>query len=155
MEQRVLGGSSIAVSAIGFGTWQLNNRLWDGPDAKASVRLVQTALAAGCYFFDVAPGYGDGAAETLLGQALHGRRHESVICTKFGHGGPKGEDFSIAGLRASLEGSLKRLQTDYVDLLLLHNPPAGQRWWQSSVDYCPTGYRWRRPPCVSSWRTRK
>jgi len=123
MEQRILGKSGIAVGVIGFGAWQLNNELWDGPDERTSIRLVQTALAAGCNFFDVAPGYGDGAGETLLGQALRGRRHESVICTKFGHGSQDGEDFSIAGLRASLEGSLRRLQTDYVDVLLLHNPP--------------------------------
>lgn len=123
MEQRQLGGSGIAASVIGFGAWQLNNALWGGPDERTSIDLVQAALAAGCNFFDVAPGYGDGAGETLLGQALRGRRQDAVVCTKFGHGGPGGEDFSINGLRSSLEGSLRRLRTDYVDVLLLHNPP--------------------------------
>jgi aryl-alcohol dehydrogenase-like predicted oxidoreductase len=123
MEQRILGNSGISVGVIGFGAWQLNNPLWGGPDEQTSIRLVQAALASGCNFFDVAPGYGNGASESLLGQALQRRRQDAVICTKFGHGGPDGEDFSIAGLRASLEGSLRRLQTDYVDVLLLHNPP--------------------------------
>jgi len=123
MEQRILGSSDIAVGVIGFGAWQLNNPLWGGPDERTSIRLVQAALASGCNFFDVAPGYGDGASETLLGQALRARRQDAIICTKFGHGGPDGEDFSIAGLHASLEGSLRRLQTDYIDVLLLHNPP--------------------------------
>ena len=122
MEQRALGRSGISVGVIGFGAWQLNNPVWGGPDEQTSIRLVQAALASGCNFFDVAPGYGNGASERLLGQALRHRRHEAVICTKFGHGGPGGEDFSVAGLRTSLEGSLGRLQTDYVDVMLLHNP---------------------------------
>ena len=124
MEQRQLGDSGIHVGAIGFGAWQLNNPMWGGPDNEASLRLVHAALAAGCNFFDTAPNYGDGASETLLGEALNGRRAEAVICTKFGHGGPEGEDFSVPGLRSSLEESLRRLQTDYIDVLLLHNPPA-------------------------------
>lgn len=124
MEKRLFGTSGLSVSFIGFGAWQLNNPMWGGPDANDSVRLVHAALSAGCNFFDTAPGYGDGASEVLLGQALKGRRREAVICTKFGHGGPDGEDFSVSGLRSSLEGSLRRLQTDHVDVLLLHNPPA-------------------------------
>lgn len=123
MEQRILGNSGIAVGVIGFGAWQLNNPLWGGPDERTSIRLVRAALASGCNFFDVAPGYGDGASETLLGQALREHRQDAVICTKFGHSAIAGEDFSVAGLHASLEGSLRRLQTDYVDVLLLHNPP--------------------------------
>jgi aryl-alcohol dehydrogenase-like predicted oxidoreductase len=123
MEYRHFGDTGLRVSAIGFGAWQLNNPMWGGPDEKESIRLVHAALAAGCNFFDTAPGYGDGASETLLGAALHGRREDALICTKFGHGGPDGEDFSVAGLRSSLEGSLQRLQTDHVDMMLLHSPP--------------------------------
>jgi aryl-alcohol dehydrogenase-like predicted oxidoreductase len=59
----------------------------------------------------------------LLGKALRGRREQAVLCTKYGHADPQHADFSAAGLRPSLEGSLRRLQTDYVDVLLLHNPP--------------------------------
>lgn len=124
MQYRLLGRSGIRVSAIGFGAWQLNNPLWGGPDEAASLRLVQAALVGGCNFFDTAPGYGDGASERLLGQALQGRRDAAVVCTKFGHGAGAEPDFSAAGLRPALESSLRRLRTDRVDVLLLHNPPA-------------------------------
>lgn len=124
MQYRLLGRSGIRVSAIGFGAWQLNNPLWGGPDEAASLRLVQAALDGGCNFFDTAPGYGDGASERLLGQALQGRRDAAVVCTKFGHGAGAEPDFSAAGLRPALESSLRRLRTDRADVLLLHNPPA-------------------------------
>jgi len=84
---------------------------------------VHAALAAGCNFYDTAPGYGDGSSEELLGKSLRGRRQDAVISTKYGHADPESMDFSSGGLRASLEASLRRLQTDYVDVLLLHNPP--------------------------------
>ena len=124
MDYRLFGKTGLHVSALGFGGWQLNNSLWAGPDDTASIQLVQAALAAGCNFYDTAPGYGNGASEQLLGKALKGRRPEAVLCTKYGHADPAEMDFSASGLRASLEASLRRLQTDYVDLLLLHNPPA-------------------------------
>jgi aryl-alcohol dehydrogenase-like predicted oxidoreductase len=124
MQHRPFGTTGLHVSPIGFGAWQLNNPLWGGPDEAESIRLVHAALDAGCNFFDTAPGYGDGASEQLLGQALRGRRHATVICTKFGHTGLNTKDFSVAALRPSLEESLRRLKTDYVDVLLLHNPPA-------------------------------
>jgi len=124
MQQRLFGNTGLRVSSIGFGAWLLNNPLQGGPDETESIRLVHAALDAGCNFFDTAPGYGDGASEQLLGQALRGRRREAVICTKFGHTGLHTKDFSVARLRPSLEGSLRRLQTDQVEVLLLHNPPA-------------------------------
>lgn len=124
MEYRPLGQTGLQVSAIGFGAWQLANPLWGGADERASVQLVLAALDAGCTFFDTAPGYSDGASERLLGEALQGRRGEAVLCTKFGHTGAHTKDFSPAALRPTLEDSLRRLRTDYVDVLLLHNPPA-------------------------------
>jgi aryl-alcohol dehydrogenase-like predicted oxidoreductase len=124
MRYRVLGRSGLKVSVIGFGAWQLSNPLWGGPDEATSVRLVQAALDGGCSFFDTAPGYGEGASERLLGQALRGRRDAAVICTKFGHTLEGESDFAAASLRPALEASLRRLQTDRVDVLLLHNPPA-------------------------------
>lgn len=123
MDYRQLGKTGLRVSAVGFGAWQLDNSIWGGPDEAASIELVQAALGAGCNFFDTAPGYGNGASERLLGKALKGRRGEAILCTKFGHADPKQMDFSAAGLRPSLEASLRRLQTDHVDVLLLHNPP--------------------------------
>jgi aryl-alcohol dehydrogenase-like predicted oxidoreductase len=123
MEYRPLGRTGLRVSAVGFGAWQLNNPIWNGPDEAASIALVHAALAAGCNFFDTAPGYGNGASEQLLGKALQGRRDAAVLCTKYGHADPRKVDFSAAGLRHALEASLRRLRTDYVDVLLLHNPP--------------------------------
>jgi aryl-alcohol dehydrogenase-like predicted oxidoreductase len=124
MLYRPFGKSGLSVSAIGFGAWQLNNPLWGGPDEAESVRLVHAALDGGCNFFDTAPGYGDGASEQLLGQALRGRHDAAVVCTKFGHTAKTENDFSVASLRPALEDSLRRLRTDHVDVLLLHNPPA-------------------------------
>lgn len=123
MEYRPLGNTGLRVSAVGFGAWQLANPIWAGPDEAGSVELVHAALAAGCNFFDTAPGYGGGASEQLLGRALQGRREKAVLCTKYGHADPRQANFSVTGLRPSLEASLRRLQTDHVDLLLLHNPP--------------------------------
>jgi aryl-alcohol dehydrogenase-like predicted oxidoreductase len=123
MDYRLFGTTGLRVSAVGFGAWQLNNSIWGGPDEAGSIELVQAALDAGCNFFDTAPGYGGGASEHLLGKALKGRRDKAVLCTKYGHADPQKMGFSAAGLRPSLEASLRRLQTDYVDLLLLHNPP--------------------------------
>jgi aryl-alcohol dehydrogenase-like predicted oxidoreductase len=123
MEYRLFGNTGLRVSAVGFGAWQLNNPLWSGPDEAASIHLVHAALAAGCNFYDTAPGYGDGSSEELLGRSLRGRRQDAVISTKYGHADPKRMDFSAGGLRVSLEASLRRLQTDYVDVLLLHDPP--------------------------------
>jgi aryl-alcohol dehydrogenase-like predicted oxidoreductase len=123
MRQRELGKTGIMVSEVGLGAWQLGNDLWGSGDEGEALRIVDTAIDQGCNFFDTAPGYGGGRSEILLGQALRGRREEVVICSKFGHT-PEGEsDFSAERLRESLEGTLERLQTDYVDVLLLHNPP--------------------------------
>jgi aryl-alcohol dehydrogenase-like predicted oxidoreductase len=123
MDYRPLGNTGIHVSAVGFGAWQLANPSWAGPDEAGSIELVHAALDAGCSFFDTAPGYGGGASEQVLGKALKGRRSQVVLCTKYGHADPRQADFSPAGLRPALEASLRRLQTDHVDLLLLHNPP--------------------------------
>jgi aryl-alcohol dehydrogenase-like predicted oxidoreductase len=123
MDYRPFGNTGLRVSAVGFGAWQLNNPIWGGPDEARSIELVQAALDAGCNFYDTAPGYGGGASEHVLGKALQGRRDKAVLCTKYGHADPDRANFSVAGLRASLETSLRRLQTDHVDVLLLHSPP--------------------------------
>lgn len=87
------------------------------------MQIVYKSLEAGCNFFDTAPGYGGGVSETILGKALKAaKRDEIVICTKSGYSADGVEDFSTAAIRPILETSLRRLQTDYVDILLLHNP---------------------------------
>ncbi len=124
MKLRPLGKTGIDVSEIGLGAWQLANPDWNLHDTADALRIVRASLEAGCNFFDTAPGYGYGNSEELLGQGLKGVRQDVVICTKFSHhGADGGDDFAAEQIRPVLEGSLRRLQTDYVDILLLHNPP--------------------------------
>jgi aryl-alcohol dehydrogenase-like predicted oxidoreductase len=123
MNLRPFGTTGMLVSEIGLGAWQLANPSWGIDDKEEALRIVDQSLAAGCNFFDTAPGYGNGVSETLLGQALKSARKDVIICTKFGYSPEGVENFSTDNIRPILEGSLRRLQTDYVDILLLHNPP--------------------------------
>jgi len=112
------------VSEIGLGAWQLANPDWGINDKKEALEIVQKSLEAGCNFFDTAPGYGGGRSEELLGEGLKSVRRDIIICTKFSHYNEDGSrDFDAQNVRPVLESSLRRLQTDYVDILLLHNPP--------------------------------
>lgn len=125
MKKRLYGNTGKYVSEIGFGGWQLGNtKDWEAMDEKSSLSLVHEALGRGMNFFDTAPNYGGGQSEILLGKALAGRRGDAVINTKFGHWPDGQSDYSAKRIRESVEGSLKRLQTDYVDSVLIHNPPA-------------------------------
>jgi aryl-alcohol dehydrogenase-like predicted oxidoreductase len=124
MKSRLLGQTGLRVAEIGLGAWQLGNSLWGGASEGQALRIVDAALDAGCNFFDSAPGYAEGRSEALLGQALLGRRDKAVLCSKFGHSAGGLADFSPAMLRPSVEASLGRLRTDFLDVLLLHNPPA-------------------------------
>jgi aryl-alcohol dehydrogenase-like predicted oxidoreductase len=113
------------VSEIGLGAWQLANQTdWGVHDQSEALKIVQKSLEAGCNFFDTAPGYGGGRSEELLGEGLKSVRKDIIICTKFSHYSADGtRDFDARNVRPVLEGSFRRLQTDYVDILLLHNPP--------------------------------
>lgn len=128
MLERSLGGTGIPVSEIGFGTWAIgggaNGMVAYGPsDDDESLRSLAEARALGCTFFDTSNLYGWGHAEELLGRAFAHRRQDVVLATKVGYVTPDGQqDFSADAVQRSLEGSLRRLQTDYVDLLQLHNP---------------------------------
>ena len=125
MNFRPLGSTGLSVSEVGFGAWQLQSGpTWSGMSATDAVRMVHRALDLGCNLFDTAPNYGDGESEALLGQALEGRRSEAVIVTKFGHGQDGQTSYEPSCLAPSLEGSLARLRTDHVDVLLLHSPPS-------------------------------
>jgi aryl-alcohol dehydrogenase-like predicted oxidoreductase len=114
-----------AVSAIGFGAWQLGiNSGWKEMTEAEAAALVQAAYEKGVNFFDTAPNYGRGTGELRLGKALKGYdRTKLVINTKFGHTDTGVTNYDAGSIRASLEGSLKRLQMDYVDSLLMHSPP--------------------------------
>lgn len=123
MRYREFGTTGLTVSEIGLGAWQLGNaKDWNGPDERESLAIIGAALEAGITFFDTAPNYAAGRSGELLGRGLRGHRDEVVLCTKFGHT-PEGTDFSAEALRGSVERSLRQLQTDVIDILLIHSPP--------------------------------
>jgi aryl-alcohol dehydrogenase-like predicted oxidoreductase len=124
MNTRQYGSTGKSVSEIGFGAWQLgNSQDWETMAESAAVELVHEALERGMNFFDTAPGYGLGTSEELLGKALAGKRSSAVINTKFGHDADGTTNYNADQIIRSVEGSLQRLQTDYVDSVLIHNPP--------------------------------
>lgn len=124
MNKRILGSTGLALSEIGFGAWQLcNSDSWGGMDEQTALRLIDEAIDGGINLFDTAPNYAATKSESILGRALKNRRDKVVLVSKFGHTpeGPKA--FTVDWFWESLDASLGRLQTDYLDVLLLHNPP--------------------------------
>ena len=128
MSNRIIfGATGLEVSPICFGTWQLSPRFW-GEQSKADVlAAMSTALDAGINFFDTADAYGDGYAETVLGEFLAGKPRESVvICTKvFNHFNPDGSrypDLTSAHIRQRCELQLQRMGLETIDLYLIHLP---------------------------------
>jgi aryl-alcohol dehydrogenase-like predicted oxidoreductase len=133
--QRTIGRSNIAVSALGMGCWAIGGPFWSGEtplgwgqvDDAESTRAIHKALELGVTFFDTANVYGAGHSERILGQALSGRRHEVVIATKFNGLFDEasrhilGADTTPPGIRQACEASLRRLNTDVIDLYQLHN----------------------------------
>lgn len=113
-----LGQTDISVSVVAMGCWALaGDQTW-GPQVEAdSKATIRAALDTGVNFFDTAEGYGDGASEIVLGRALAGRRHEAVIATKVSRA-----HLSSDEVQQACEGSLRRLQTDYIDLYQIHWP---------------------------------
>ncbi|MGH7829181.1 MAG: aldo/keto reductase [Candidatus Binatia bacterium] len=125
MEYRVLGKTDLRVSAIGLGTMVHAGHFGPMSDAD-SLSAIDAALDLGVNFIDTSDAYGAGYSETLLGKALKGKRDRVILATKGGNtmvGPNKGKtDFSAAYIGRVMDESLKRLQTDYVDLYQLHNP---------------------------------
>jgi L-galactose dehydrogenase len=122
MRYRPLGQTGFSVSAIGFGASSLGNEF--GPtDVDEGARAVRLAVERGVNFFDVSPYYGRTVAEDRLGRALEGCRDRVVLATKVGRYGrePDECDYSAARVASSVEGSLKRLRTDRIDLLQVHD----------------------------------
>lgn len=134
MDYRRLGKTELQVSEIGFGAWQLgNDNHWGGMTDQTAFELVAAALDQGCNLFDTAPNYALTRSETLLGQALKGRRDQVVLVSKFGHRADGTTDYGVEAFWDSLEGSLQRLQTDYLDVVLIHSPPLAQLNGQDPV----------------------
>ena len=115
MKMRILG--PLEVSVVGLGCNNFGRRV----DQSGTRAVVDAALDVGVSFFDTAESYGGGQSETFLGEALRGRREQVVLGTKFGGGGEVGYGKgSRQHIGRALEGSLKRLQTDYIDLYQHH-----------------------------------
>lgn len=137
MEYRVLGRTGLRVSALGIGSWQLGGTLridgrpdgYPDPGEAAVIDLVRGVGDLGVNLVDTAPVYGDGEAERRVGRAVRPDRDRWVLCTKFGvvrgTAGERVVDAGAPAIRPSLEGSLKRLGTDRVELFLYHAPPEG------------------------------
>ncbi len=121
MEYRRLGSSGLEVSAVGLGTNQFGTKL----DAEASAAVVRRAAELGINFIDTANSYGGTRSEEFIGRAIKGMRGQLILATKFGS--PQGEGPNRRGgsrrhILQSVEESLRRLGTDYIDLYQLHFP---------------------------------
>jgi aryl-alcohol dehydrogenase-like predicted oxidoreductase len=128
MEYRLLGGSGLKVSALSFGTGTFGGateffKEWGSTQVEEARRLIEVCFDAGVNLFDTADIYSNGRSEEVLGKALEGNRDKALISTKatfrFGDG-PNDVGSSRYHLRRSLEDSLRRLGTDYVDIYHLH-----------------------------------
>ncbi len=134
MEQRVLGKSGIKVSPIGLGCWAIGGQFYmDGKidgygdtDDRMSIAAIQSAMDLGINYIDTSDSYGIGHSERLVGEAIKGRRSQIVLSTKFGYIGSEGtktlQGYNVTPdyIERACDASLRRLQTDYIDLYLLH-----------------------------------
>ena len=142
MLRRSLGKSGIDASVVAFGAWAIGGWKWGGSDDNEAVRAIHTAIEKGIDFVDTAPIYGFGHSEEVVGRAIADRRDKVVLASKcgmrwdakvgryfFSHemqtpAGPKPVDIHVyldpASIRNEIEISLKRLKTDYIDLMQTH-----------------------------------
>jgi myo-inositol catabolism protein IolS len=124
MEFRQFGRTSLKISALGFGCWEIGGT-YGSVDETQFQRAVHTAIDAGITCFDTAEAYGMGVSEEALARALGSRRNDVVIATKFGVGYeemPNRRDSTRKRVLASIDKSLQRLRTDHVDIYLVHWP---------------------------------
>lgn len=132
MKYRPLNGTPLEVSEVGFGVWTVGTTWWGVQDRAAGIALLRRAFELGITFFDTGDTYADGAAETILAEALGDVREDIVVATKFGYDiyseaarpnqRERPHDWSPGYMRRALEGSLTRLGTDRIDYYQLHNP---------------------------------
>jgi aryl-alcohol dehydrogenase-like predicted oxidoreductase len=123
MERRILGATGISVSEMALGAMMFG--AGGNPDHNESIRVIHAALDAGINLVDTADVYSSGESETIVGQAIKGRRDEVVLATKFGL--PMGADPNRSGgsrrwINHAVEDSLRRLGTDHIDLYQMHRP---------------------------------
>ncbi len=127
MEQRQLGDSGLFTSSIGFGTWEMSTTMYGHIDVKEASDAVNAAIDHGITLFDTAEVYGPYHSEELLAKALGDRRKEIVLVSKVGfkydeNGKSVGRSSKYENVMERAEGCLRRLETDFLDLLLIHWP---------------------------------
>ncbi len=121
MEYRRLGNSGLKVSEIGLGGNNFGNRA----DEQTSINIINRALELGINFIDTADMYSQGRSEEIVGKAVKGKRLQVIIATKFGHPttfGPRERGGSRNYIMKAVDSSLRRLNTDYIDLYYIHYP---------------------------------
>lgn len=127
MEKTKLHRIEKDVSRIGLGTWAIGGWMWGGTEQKKSINTILTAIDKGINLIDTAPVYGFGTSEKIVGEAIkeYGKRDDLVIVTKVGLDWKNEQPFrnsSKERLQKEIEDSLKRLQTDYIDVYMIHWP---------------------------------
>jgi aryl-alcohol dehydrogenase-like predicted oxidoreductase len=125
LETRTLGRSGLDLTIIGLGLWAAGNDEFGPTDDKDSLDTIDAALEAGVNFFDTSDIYGQGHSEKLLGRAMQGRRERFIIASKIGwdgfdHEAGHSRYTTVDAFVESVEGSLRRLKTDTIDLLQWH-----------------------------------
>ncbi|MFC5971900.1 aldo/keto reductase [Halomarina salina] len=135
MHYRTLGDSGVEVSEVGFGAWVVGTDWWGDRSEDDAKEMIRFALDQGITFFDTGDVYGHGRSEELVGEALADVRDEVTLATKIGYDfydnpqaghGELPKEMDADYLRDAFEQSLDRLDTDYVDLLQLHNANAAE-----------------------------
>ncbi|MFO7716939.1 MAG: aldo/keto reductase [Thermodesulfobacteriota bacterium] len=128
MEYVTLPNSDITVSRVALGTWAIGGWMWGGTDVEQSIRTIDAALDQGITMIDTAPVYGFGRSEEIVGEALHrsGRRNAVALATKVAlewtEEGGIHRNSTPQRIRQEVEDSLRRLQTDVIDLYQIHWP---------------------------------
>ena len=132
MKYRQLGNTDLSVSEVGFGVWTVGTSWWGKIEEPQSINLLRQAFDLGVNFFDTGDTYGEGYGEEILAKALKQQRHDIVIGTKFGYDfythvvreghQERPQKWTPGFVRYACEQSLRRLDTDYIDLYQLHNP---------------------------------
>ena len=132
MKFRQMPRTDLVLSEIGFGVWTVATNWWGRIEAAERAALLENAVELGVNFFDTADTYGDGYGEEILAKVLGHRRQELVIATKFGYDiydptpreghRERAQKFDREFVKFACEQSLRRLDTDYIDLYQIHNP---------------------------------
>src|SRR5713101_5241960 len=127
METARIPGTDLQVSRIGLGTWAMGGWMWGGTDEQEAIRTIHSALDRGINLIDTAPVYGFGVSEEIVGKAIakYGQRSRVIIATKVGLEWKDGKVYrnsSRARIHKEINDSLRRLQTDYIDIYHIHWP---------------------------------